>query len=147
MDDKGSLDFYECAIASMAVIAVLAAFLIVAVHVTAADEDPFGDLDANGIGGTIEDGEFVQGYGGYLAGYADSHGLSGVRVVTTVPGGFCGQPEVFSIGSTEGDSWTRMFVSSVPIDDGRVVLAFHEVTLCARTTAASWRWRTPCCSW
>ena len=146
MDDSGSLDFYECAIASMAVIAVLAAFLVVAVHVSVSDADPFDGLDERSVGGRIEDGRFVPGFGDYLAGYADSRGLSGIKVVTTVPGGFCEPPEEFSVGSTEGDLWTRTFVSTVPTDDGRTVLAFFEVTLCARTSTASWRWPMQCCS-
>ncbi len=146
MDDSGSLDFYECAIASMAVIAVLGAFLVVVAEASVPDADPFDDLDRTSMGGRIEDGRFVPGFGDYLAGYAGSRGLSGVKVVTTVPGGFCEPPEEFSIGTIGGDLWTKTFVSAVPTDDGRTVLAFFEVTLCARTSTASWRWPTPCCS-
>ena len=145
-DDRGDMGFLESMIATMAVILVLTAFLGLAVGAAGIASDPTEGLDPDRVTGEIVDGEFVPAFQDYIEEYLGSRGLSGASVTVTVPGRFCVTTEPFVIGSTDGAPWSRSLTSVIGCDGGREVLAVFEVVLCARTTADSSPWWTPCCS-
>lgn len=145
-DERGDMGFMESMIATMAVIAVLTAFIGLAAGTAVTASDPTGDLDADMMTGTITREGFVPGFSEYIDRFVASRGLSGAAVVVTVPGGFCGPVEPYTVGDLTGDVWSRSIASVVGTEDGRSVLAVFEVMLCGRTTAGSWRWWTPWCS-
>lgn len=145
-DQRGSLDFIEGIVATMAVAAVLSAFLGLAAWSASEASEPLDGFDPGMLQGTISEGTYVPGFEEYLSEYADSRGLRGIVVRTFVPGPFCAPPEDVAVGISDSTTETRVFITTVNSDDGRCFVAVHEVSACARATADSSRWRMPCSS-
>lgn len=129
-DTCGDMGFLESMIAMMAVITVLMAFLGVSTHTAVVITDPTDGLDPDMMDGRIVDGEFVPGFGEYIADYCDSRGLNGISVTVLVPGGYCEGIPPLTVGEMDGRPFTRTLTSIIPLDDGRSVTAVFEVTVC-----------------
>ena len=145
-DQRGSLDFIEGIVATMAVAAVLSAFLGLAVWSASEASEPLDGFDPDMLQGTVSECGYVPGFEEYLSEYVDSHGLRGIVVRTLVPGPFCSQPEDVVVGTSDSITETRVFISTVDSDDGRRFVIVHEVSACARATRDSSRWLMPCSS-
>lgn len=130
-DDAGSMDFMEGMIATMAVAIVLTAFLGLMAGTAVTGSDPLDDIDPSELTAEIREGEFVPLFGDYIAGYADTHGLRGISISTEVPGGFCGEHDPVTFGDVSDPTEVRRFSTVVETDDGRRIVAVHEVAVCA----------------
>ncbi len=119
----------ESMIAMMAVITVLSCFLGIVVNVSFENTDRFDDLDIDKITGEIVEGRFIPSFEGYLGTYIDTHGLSGIEVTVSVPGGFC-ETSITSIGIMDEVADKRLFTSLIGDDEGRSVYALFEVRMC-----------------
>ena len=129
-DRRGDMGFMDAMVGFIAATIVLSAFLGVVIGVAAYGGDPSSALDPGRFSGTVEGGEFKPGYIGYMGDYLDSSGCRGISVSVLIPGGFCEQPEPTTIGSMDGELFSRTFVSMVRDDSGRIFPAVFEVVLC-----------------
>lgn len=127
----GDMGFMEAAVAAMAVTIVLCSFLGVLTTVSTDPGNPTDSLDPEGFTGSVESGEFVPGFEGYVTGFVDSRGLRGATVDVVIPGGFCEPPETFTVGDMGGALFSRSIPGTVTDDLGRTLPAVFEVVLCA----------------
>ena len=128
-DRRGDMGFLEAMTMVMVVSIVLMIYLGAAVALIHIHDDPLDALEGGALHAKVESGQVVADNSGYMETYVSSAGASGMRVVTTVPGGFASVPLVESIGVADGDRFTRMFTSLIPADNGRTVTAVFEVTV------------------
>lgn len=129
--NAGSMDFMEGIVATMAVAVVLAAFLGLVAGTAIEGSGPLDGIDPGELKGEIVAGEYRPLFGDYIAGYADAHGFGGISVRTEIPGDFCGTPETVSYGDASDPTDVRRFSTTVETDDGRRIVAIHEVSACA----------------
>lgn len=131
IDRSGDIGFMEAVVAFMAVTVVLTGFMGVLAVTTVDTADPTDMIEPGRLTGTIEAGEFVPGFTGYMEELVVSKGLSGVSVTVEVPGGFCSDPEPYVFGDMVGPLYGRTIPGTVTDDSGRVLPAVFEVMLCA----------------
>ncbi len=128
-DSRGDMGFLE----SMTMVMVVSIVLMIYLGATAAlvqtHADPLGPLDGEGLDAEVVSGTIEADNSGYMERFISAEGASGMRVVTTVPGGFASEPKIESVGVHEGDGHSRMFTHLIPADRGRTVAAVFEVTV------------------
>ena len=128
-DRRGDMGFLEAMTMVMMVSIVLMLYLGAASALIHIHTDPLEGLEGEALDAKVESGQVVADNSTYMETYVSYTGASGMRVVTTVPGGFASQPLEESFGVMDGDRYTRMFTSQVQADNGRTVIAVFEVTV------------------
>ncbi len=129
MDISGDAGFMEAVVAFMVVTVVLTGYLGALATTVVTASDPTASLDPDEFSGTMEGGRFVPGFTGYIEGFMWSHGCEGVSVVVEVPG-FGGTSGPYSVGSLDGETFTRTIPGTVTDGLGRSVPAVFEVMVC-----------------
>lgn len=128
-DSRGDMGFLESMTMVMMVSIVLMIYLGATAALIHSHSNPLGPLDGDGLDAQVVSGTIEADNSGFMERFLSSKGASGMRVVTTVPGGFASEPKVESIGTYEGEGHSRMFTSLIPADNGRTVAAVFEVTV------------------